>query len=415
MKISRNIFLLFIFCSLSVALLAGDQGKQPKNLVITGARLIDGTGAPPLKNAVIVITNGKFQAVGAKGKVAIPKEAEVIDVKGKTVIPGLFDTHMHFTFPPKPEDFLTINDSISSFRAAESLHRLLMGGITTVRSVLEYRNVGVVAKKAFREGLFIGSRPIVVRQGITSTGGHGAEGMIEKGLVVEADGPAGFRRAVREQIKAGADLIKVLPPYSREEIKAAVEATHEHEMFITVHAGIWAKKDDFVRWAVEAGADCLEHGHGIPDDVIQMMAKKGTYCVPTLTVQAWWVDRFGKRPGMEWQAEKFREAEEIFKKMKKAGIKMAVGTDTCYETWEEDPGRYFEEIERFVKNGYTPMEAIVAATKIGAEVSVASDRLGTIEKGKIADLLVLSGDPLKDIRVLRKDKIIIQEGKVIKR
>lgn len=411
MKNWKYIVSLFLMSFLCVFILSSDQNEEVKILAITRARLIDGTGALPLENAVIIIKDGKFAEVGFHGKVEIPKEAEVINVKEKTVIPGLIDAHVHITYPPNKEETYLVNDSICSFRAAHFLNRHLMGGITTVRDVAGYHNASIMAKKAFQEEIIIGSRPIVVGQGITCTGGHGTE---RWNLALEADGPSGFRRAVRAQLKAGADLIKILPPYSQEEVKAAIEETHAHEKFITVHSGIFKKQYDFVRWAVEAGADCIEHAYAIPDDVIQMMADKGIYNVPTLSILAKLADEYSDKPGWEWKVKKYRESEIILQKMKKAGVKMAVGTDAIFQYMNEYPGMYFEEIERFVKLGFTPMEAIAAATKIGSEVCDAADRLGTIEKGKLADLLVIDNDPLENIENLRKVHLIIQNGKVIK-
>jgi imidazolonepropionase-like amidohydrolase len=406
---------LFLIVLLFIVSFGGEGKEKKKNyLVLTNVRLIDGTGSVPQKNMVIIITNDKFHKIGSKKEISIPKNAKVIDVKGKTVIPGLIDAHVHFTYPPKEEEFFLYNDSIASFRAVHFLNQYLLIGVTTVRDVCSYNNVGIIAKKAFRERLFIGSRPVVVGQGITCTGGHGTEGS-RTGIVVEVDGPANFRKAVREQLRRGADLIKILPPYSREEIKAAIEEIHAWERFVTVHSGVFKKQYDFVRWAVEFGADCIEHAYAIPNDVIKLMAEKGIYCVPTLSVLLKLGEETKKKgPEWEWKVKKYFECIEIFKKLKKAGVKMGIGTDYIGKYMSAYPRVYFDEIEKFVEFGYTPMEAIVAATKINAEICNASDKLGTIEKGKLADLLVIDEDPLKDIRNLRKVKVIIQEGKVIK-
>jgi imidazolonepropionase-like amidohydrolase len=402
MKTTKIAFFIFLFVLVFVFGLSNGQDVKEPDLVITGARLIDGTGSPPVKDAVIVIRQGKFVSVGIKGEFSVPKNAEVIGVKGKTVIPGLIDAHVHFMYPPTHMEFLLQNDAINAFRSAHYLHRQLMGGITTVRDVSAVNNVATMAKKAYKEGLFVGSRPIVVEIGINGTNAGWWWGGV-------AEGPDEFRKLVRENLKAGADLIKVLPPYSSEEMKAAIEETHAHEKLITVH-----NDRRFVQWAIELGVDCIEHSQSMSDDLIQMMAEKGIYCVPTLGIQLAFAKSSESVPE-NTDRENYHPAEQTFQKMKEAGIKMAVGTDAIYHLLKKLSGMYFEEIELFVKNGYTPMEAIVAATKIGAEVSDAADKLGTIEKGKIADLLVIEGDPLEDIRNLRNVKVIIQDGKIIKR
>jgi len=406
--------ILFLFLGL-LAVFTWSEPKEskenPKSLVITNARLIDGTGAPPLSDAVIVINGGEFAAVGEAGKTPFPKDAEIIDVSGKTVIPGLIDAHMHMTsFAPSKYDSALTNDSILSYRAAFRLNQLLLAGITTVRDLNSPSNVSIMAKKAFAEGLFVGSRPIVVGRGITSTGGHGSR----SGLI--ADGEAEWRKGVREELRQGADLIKLFPSYSRDEINAAIEETHNHEKKATVHSGMFKEQYDFIRWAVEAGADCVEHAYALPDDVIKMMAEKGTYCVPTVSVLLLIAENWRKEHPDEPPRKKHLESKEIFKKLRKAGVKMGVGTDPVNENTMAYPGIYFDEMEWFASNGYTPLETIIAATKTNAEICDAAERLGTIEEGKLADLLVIDGDPLEDITILRnKIQIIIQEGKIIKR
>jgi imidazolonepropionase-like amidohydrolase len=402
-------------CALVLSASVAGQDAKQKVLAVTGARLIDGTGAPPIDNAVIIITGDRFTAVGRRGDVSIPAEAEMIDVKGKTVIPGLIDAHIHVSWSPRPADRSTANAAHAAYRSADLLHRCLMVGVTTVRDVASFTNVGIMARQAFNDGVLAGSRPIVSGQGITSTGGHGTEGQME-GLVMEVDGPEGFRMGVRTQLKAGADLVKVLCPFSREEVAAAVEEAHLHEKFITVHPSQFKARYEFLRWAVEAGADCFEHAYAVPDDVIPLIAAKKMYVVPTLSILRILGNQYkSKGPEWDWKIRKYFESEEIFKKLKKAGVRMAVGTDAVADNMGEYPGLFFKETDEFVELGYTPMETIVAATKIGAEVSDAGERLGTIEKGKLADLLVLDQDPLADIKNLRTAQVIIQSGRIIKR
>jgi len=415
MKPSPRFFGLMLVSCLVFSGLTSAAEPAPKTLVLTGVRLIDGNGGAPVDDAVVVITGDRFTAVGVRGKVAVPKYAEVIDVKGKTVIPGLVDAHIHFSWMPSAAEALSVNAATAAFRSADILHRCLMEGVTTVRDVASYGNVGIMARQAFNSGALVGARPIVCGQGITSLGGHGSEGGV-KGNVMEVDGADGFRMGVRAQLRASADIIKILCPFSRDEIFAAVEETHLHEKFVSVHPSQFKAQYDFLRWAVEAGADCFEHAYAVPDDVIPQIAAKKMYCVPTMSILVILADQYKKRgPEWDWKVRKYLECDDIFKKLKAAGVKMAVGTDAISENMVEYPGLFFKETDRFVLDGCTPMETIVAATKIGAEVSDADEILGTIEPGKLADCLVLDKDPLADIRNLRTAQIIIQGGKIIKR
>jgi len=375
-------------------------------IVVRHARLIDGTDAAPLDDAAVIIVGPRFAYAGPDREAKIPDGAEIFDARGRTVIPGLIDAHFHMNYPESREQPFLLNESVASFRAAWLLRRHLMAGITTLMDAGSYKNVGVMAKQAFREGYLLGSRPIVVGERINATGGHGVSRFP---MAYEADGPDEFRKAVRVQIKSGADIIKILSPYSRDELAAAIDEAHEQRKIVAVHSGYMRDNYDYVRWAVELNANVIEHAYALPDDVIKMMGEKKIYSVPTMTVMI--KNQGGPPPG----PNEIHPYEQIFLKLKEAGVKMAVGTDALYEIKKEDPGNYFEEVERFVKLGYTTKQAIIAATRIGAEVCDAANRLGTIEKGKLADLLVLDGDPLKDIRDLRKVAVIIQEGKWIKK
>ena len=417
----KKIVLTSILCVFTAALLAmppdSDDPAQNRpsgrvdagpaaTIVVRHARLIDGTDGPPIDDAAVIIVGPRFTYAGPDRETKIPEGAEVLDAKGRTVIPGLIDAHFHMNYPETREQPFLLNESVASFRAAWFLRRHLMAGITTLMDAGSYRNVGVMAKQAFREGYLIGSRPIVVGERINATGGHGVSRFP---MAYEADGPDEFRKAVRIQIKSGADIIKILPPYSRDEIAAAIDEAHEQRKIVAVHSGYLRDQVDYIRWAAELNANVIEHAYALPDDVIKMMGEKKIYCVPTMTVM---IKNQGRPPLGPGEIHPY---EQIFLKLKEAGVRMAVGTDALYEVKKEDPGNYFEEIERYVKLGYTTKQAIIAATRIGAEVCDAAGRLGTIEKGKLADLLVIDGNPLKDIRDLRKVSVIIQEGKWIKK
>ncbi len=410
----RRFFLMIIAAAIIVPTLPSGQRPGAASapspgpaVVIRHARLVDGTDGPPLNDAAIVISGPRFVYAGPDKDAPIPAGADVFDARGRTVVPGLIDAHFHMCYPDTREQPFLLNESIASFRAAKHLRRHLLAGITTIMDAGGYKNVGVMAKQAFRDGFLEGSRPIVCGERINATGGHGVSRFP---MAYEADGPDEFRKAVRAQVKSGADLIKILPPYSKEELRAGLEEAHTLRKIVAVHSGYLTDQYDYIRWAAELGADVIEHAYALPDDVIQMMGAKKIYGVPTMTVM---IKNQGGRAVLP--ANEPHPYEKIFLKMKAAGIRMAVGTDALYEVMTENPGNYFEELERFVKLGYTPQEAIIAATRTGAEVCDAASRLGTIEKGKLADLLVIEGDPLKDIRDLRKVSAVIQEGRWIRK
>lgn len=382
--------------------------SQPEGRVILlkNARLIDGNGGDPVENVSILISNGRFEKISI-GEIKVTKGAEIIDLAGRTALPGFIDAHFHMNYPNFRDKPLLLNEAISAYRSVPFLYNHLMGGITTLLDAGAYHNVSLMAKKAWEDGYITGSRPVVVGERINGTGGHGVSRF---DMAVEADGPDEFRKAVRQQLYDGADLVKILPPYSREELAAAIEETHLHQKKVAVHSGIYNKQYAFVRWAAELDADIIMHAYALPDDVIEMMAEKGIYSVPTMTIM------MKNQLGMTFRKDnpEPHEYEIIFRKLKEAGVMMAIGTDALYEYMNENPGLFFDEVERFVKNGYTPMEAIMSATKRGSEVLDIASRLGTVEVGKIADIVIVEGDPLSDIRNLRNVRVVIQSGRIYK-
>lgn len=376
-------------------------------VAITGARLIDGTGADPVSGVTILIQNGRFATIGPDGQVQIPDGTQVIQAGGRTVVPGLIDVHFHMNYPTTPAgDPFVLHPALSAYRSVPVLERHVMGGITTLFDAGGYRDVTIMAKEAFRQGWITSPRPIVSGERINGTGGHGVSRF---DMAVEADGADEFRRAVRQQIKAGADLIKILPPYSREELQAAIEETHLLQRRVAVHSG-YLRQLAFIRWAAELDADIIMHAYALPDDVIEMMGAKGIWSVPTMSIMM--KNQLGARYRVDNPEP--HEYELLFQKLRSAGVRMAVGTDALYQYMMDNPGLYFDEVERFVKNGCSPMEAIVSATRHGAEALGYQRTLGTVEEGKLADLLMIDGDPLADIRDLRNVVAVIQEGRVIR-
>lgn len=410
----KRIFVILVLLINSYSLMSSRQRgggidsslRLVETIVIKNCKLIDGTGAEPKIGMTIFIQGERFSAILPDAEADIPKKARVIDAGGRAVVPGLIDAHFHMCYPDSREQPFELNEALAAFRAEYFLYRHLMGGITTVMDAGAYKNVGFMAKKAFAEGHFIGSRPVVVGERINATGGHGVSRFP---MAYEADGPDEWRKAVRTQIKNGADLIKILPPYTKEELAAGIDEAHRLKKMVAVHSG-YLNDTNYIRWAVELNADVIEHAYQLPDDVIEMMGQKKIYATPTMTCMIY----LHQPAGVPLDESVPHRYEIIFQKLKKAGVRMAIGTDAIYEVKQKDPGLYFDEVERFVKNGYTPLEAISAATKIGAEVIGVADRLGTIEPNKIADLLIIDGDPSKNIKELRKIVTIIQGGKIIK-
>jgi imidazolonepropionase-like amidohydrolase len=389
------------------------SGGQPVNaqdssgrIALTNARLIDGTGAAPRENVTIVIRSTRFERI-IEGKTDLTGYDKVIDLKGKTVVPGLIDAHFHMNYPDFSDKPPLLNEAICAYRSVPFLYNHLMGGITTIFDAGGYKNSPLMAKQAFRDGYLTGSRPIVCGERINGTGGHGVSRF---DMAVQADGADAFRKAVREQLFAGADIVKILPPYSRAELEAAIEETHLHQKRVAVHSGMYNRQYQFVRWAVELDADIIMHAYALPDDVIAEMGRKGIYSVPTMTIMM----KNQLRDRFVADNKELHEYEIIFRKLKDAGVKMAIGTDALYEFMRENPGLYFLEVERFVKNGYTNMQAIEAATRVGAEVLGIDRTLGTVQAGRTADLIVVDGDPLARISDLRNVVMVIQNGRIVK-
>ena len=415
MKLWRAAFILLIALVFLGAALSMAQEKQEKKeepvIALVGGTLIDGNGGTPVTNTTILIQGKKILEIGSVGKVNVPEKAQKIDVTGKFVLPGFIDCHIHTTYPFDDIQYFTDTDSVATLRALHIMDMYLKSGVTSVRDVGSPVPSMQALMAAASYGYIDSIRLFACGDLITVTGGHG------DGLhgALAVDGPWEWRKAVRQMFKDGFGHIKISPTFTLEEAQAAVDEAKTLGIRITAHGGGLSDTvpTTMTRVAVQAGVQCIEHLNEMEDDVLDLMAQKGVYNVPTMAVYRELYKAKALPPTL---IEKRRWSqsmhETLFKKARQRKITMGVGTDGVGGFMKLYPGLYFTELKYFVELGASPMETIVAATKNGALILGKSDELGTIEAGKLADIQVVKGDPLKSFDVLSKPEIVIVGGKV---
>jgi imidazolonepropionase-like amidohydrolase len=411
--------------------------------VIRAGKLIDGTGTAPLEDAVIIVEGEKISQVGKAGTVPIRPDAQVIDASDKTVMPGMIDGHVHVQGQGGVQDVASsrlarVTQLIETTTLKSYVHAKqdLVAGFTAIADMSSSGYVGVALRDAIDSGLVEGPRMRACGQGLCITGGHMDQTRWRPEVTVAgrtgvADSPWEFRQATRHQIKMGADCIKINAcssghknphkpdePYYQEmtfdEMKAVCVEAHKAHLRVFAHTAGGQGITD----AILAGVDSLEHAHWITDEQADLMAEHGTFYVPTFTVMLSTLKIGQNALGAtdhSWNyinramEAKWRSLERVHK----AGAKIAVGTDAGFRAAH---GENAIELAALVEGGLTPMEAIMAATSVGADHLDMADLVGTIEAGKFADLLIVDGDPLEDIAVLKdlaRIKTVIKGGKVV--
>lgn len=398
-------------------------------VVIANGTLIDGKGGPPIKRATVVLRGNQIVSAGAATTEGIPANARVIDAAGLYVLPGLIDLHLHFT-GQRGSDFSKYRDSdaAAAIRGTLLAEQLVTAGITSVREPGTQSDISVRIRDAVQRGMIKGPRIFWSGRIIVSRGGHGDEitaTATDRPKSYEtspryrvATGPWDWRLAVREQAKMHADWLKVTAPYTREEIGAAVDEAHMLGLPIAAHS--FGK---YTLWAVEAGVDTIEHPLDLADGVIAAMGRQKTAWVPTLVTYhkvltegypSAGIPRGGFFFTMSARFPMTHERHlENVRTAHRQGVAIGVGTDVPFDNERNYPGAYFEELSFLRDAGLSNEEALAAATRVGAEILKMGDRLGTIEPGKLADLIVVDGSPLEDIQNLRNVRYVIQDGRVM--
>ncbi len=405
-------------------------------VVLKTARMIDGTGRPAVQNAVVVVTDNMITAVGTASQVQIPAGAKVIDLGDATLMPGFIDAHTHVIGrilgdPNGTTAVVKDYDSFAAILGTRNANNILLAGFTTIRNVGASNFDDMALRKAINEGFVPGPRMMAAGHSLGITGGHCDENGFKPGLFDNgikdgiANGPEEVRAAVRYQVKYGADVIKTCATggvlsegdavgatqYTYEEMKALVDEANKLDRKVAAHA----HGTEGIKIAVRAGVSSIEHGSFLDEEGARMMAERGTYLVPTLMAgeQVEKLAKSGVLKGLI--AEKaFAAAAAMrngIKIAKKYNVKMALGTDSAVIPHGTNGHEFTLMVEW---GGLTPMESIVAGTMGGASLLGWDKKIGSIEVGKWADFVAVSGDPLTDIHRMESAIFVMKNGVVYK-
>src|SRR5216684_1351757 len=428
MKSSLAAVFVTFLCGMSLCCLSNAQVT-----VVRAGRLIDPDSAAVLTDQEILIAGNKVTAVGKQ--LRLPKDAKLIDLSDKTVLPGLIDCHTHVADGQgdgEPFNVLRKTASQIALESVPNARAMLLSGFTTVRDVGTYRALNDIAlRDAIARGDVIGPRMFVAGAYITITGGAGAMTGQAPDIQLpwdlhygEANSPWEVRQKVRLLAHDGADVIKMLSTgavlthgsnpasieFTEEELQAGVDEASHFGLRVAVHA----HAAQGIRNAILAGAASIEHAEMLDDDIIAMAKQRGTYLDMDIydeeCIQAG--AKTGQTPAdfLQHDADLGRIQRENFGKAVRAGVKMAFGTDAGVCAY----GTSSKQFAFMVKYGMTPMQAIQAATSNAADLLGHADEVGSIKAGKYADLIAVSGDPLKDISLLERVEFVMKDGKVYK-
>jgi len=393
--------------------------NAPKGaIVIRNARLFDGTGAA-VRTVDLVIEGDRIVRIAPQ--VEVPVGAEVIDARGRTVMPGLIDLHTHLTYVHnfgQPAPMSDESQAGAAIRGAERLRYFAESGITSVRDVASHGMAPFLLKSEVAAANIPGPRIFAAGQLIVGEGGHGTEGYGSRtapeypdAAVREATGPEDWRKAVRTNFKRGADLIKLASHFSQDEVDAAVDEAHKLGLRVTVDS-----ESIYTAMAVKAGVDSVEHPLPRSDETVKLMARTGVASVPTF-VPYQYINAMGGYYGSTSRRFTISDATmfAMGAKLKSAGVKLGVGTDLVVDWHRHLPEAYVQELRNFRRLGYSAPEALVAATRINAEILGMDDRLGTVQPGKLADLIIVGGKPDQDLEDLKKVDLVIVGGRIVVR
>lgn len=388
-------------------------------LVLSGARIIDGTGTEPVRGRSVVVEKGIITAVVEDARAP---RGNGVDLAGHTLLPGLINCHVHLCLGAEPDPVRPLREEPLGLTAIKALLRAretARAGVTTVRDLGGREYVEIAVRRAIQEGLIDGPRIVAAGRPVCMTGGHG------HWLAREADGPDDARKAVREQLKAGADVIKIIatggvmtpgvepgsPQLTLDEMRAAIEEARRAGRRTAAHAMASSGISD----AIAAGITSIEHGIYLTEEIVAHMRRDGTFLVPTLNAPAA-IASGGLAAGIP--DFMVRKSEVVvpahvasFQLAHRAGVRIAAGADSG--TPLNFHGSLLPELTLMVKYGMTPLEAIRAATVTAADCLGLGEVTGRVAPGYAADLIAVAGDPAERIEALADLKLVLVSGRVL--